>query len=137
MVVDGHGEDGLGAVLAHRMLIQVALDGAGPEVVEEGGPRLLVADWVVGENLSAEFDTLVADGRSGDPCGELPEVSNLFGAEGAAESDRGVGVGHGGLKRGQSCLTRRGGQSRCAPSVKQARRFGVRHFAETTYQAIP
>jgi hypothetical protein len=119
------------------MLVKIALDGTGPEIVEQGGTGLLVADRVVGEDLAAEFDAIIADGGAGDAGGELPEVGNLLGAEGAAQADRGFGVGHGRLKRGRTCLTRRGGQSRCGPSVKQARRFGVRHFAETTYQAIP
>jgi hypothetical protein len=74
MVVDGHSEDGLRTVLTHSVLVKVALDGARPEVVQEGCPGLLIADRVVGEDLAAEFDAVIANGCAGDAGGELPEV---------------------------------------------------------------
>src|SRR5205085_1399878 len=83
MVVHGHRQDALGALLPDDVLIELLLDGARRGDVGEGRPGAGAAAFLLVDDRLAQLDALAADVHVAGSLHERADLTVILAAEGA------------------------------------------------------
>src|SRR5262249_36651351 len=119
VVVDRHGQNLLGALLADDVQVQLVLDGAGRRDVGQQRPGTAAAALRLLDDRLAQLDALAADVHVAGPFDERPDVAVALATEGAIGVAIAAGVA-----------------GRLAPASARARVFG-RHAISLVTSARP